>query len=96
MERKLAYAHDRDGNKVEGDIQKLVKAVQDGAWVRVLVNDEVRKFQYLFDAQLILLRNETVYAQNTSLVSVSEFEEGEKGAILRFKESCYTNHYSVW
>ena len=37
---KLAYAHNENDEKTEGDINKLISAVQNGQEVRVLVNDQ--------------------------------------------------------
>ncbi len=80
----LAYAHDQNGNPTFKDINTLINAVQNGHCIRVLIDRS--DLQYAFDAESLWIRNDIVYAQNTSSVSVT-FE----GDVLKFQDDSY--HY---
>ncbi|NER95061.1 MAG: hypothetical protein F6J86_14695 [Symploca sp. SIO1B1] len=67
---KLLYAHDQAGNCTAGDIQLLIKAIQNGHQVR-LVSCSQEDFNYAIDAEILWIRNNIVYAQNSSHISAS-------------------------
>lgn len=79
----LAYAHDKDGNPLEGDINVLINAVKNGQDVKIIMNDNQDEY-YSTEAENLWVKKGIVYAQNTSSVSV-EFQ----GKILRFQEDSY-------
>lgn len=79
---KLAYGHDKDGNRTAGNINTLIKAIENGQSVRI-VQGSGDSF-YATDAQCLWVRNKIVYAQNISHVSVI-FE----GDVLLFQDDSY-------
>ncbi|NEQ79416.1 MAG: hypothetical protein F6K26_03895 [Moorea sp. SIO2I5] len=78
----LAYAHDKTGQKIAGDINSLIEAIEAGHSVRVLM--EGNDLQYVTDAENLWIKNGIVYAQNTSHVSVTF-----QGDVLKFKDDSY-------
>ncbi|NEQ83514.1 MAG: hypothetical protein F6K26_25935 [Moorea sp. SIO2I5] len=78
----LAYAHDANGNRTAGDINDLINAVQNGSQVRVLMVHGNE--QYITYAENITIKNEIVYVQNNSHVSII-FE----GDVLKFQDDSY-------
>ena len=82
MSWTLAYAHDQSGNRIAGEERVLIAAVLDGQPVRVLMDSGDQ--QYVTDAQCLWVKNNNVYAQNTTHVSV-EFT----GNVLRFQDDSY-------
>jgi len=78
----LAYAHDKNGNKLAGDKDALIASVRNGQPVRVLLDSEDQ--QFLMDAEYLWVRYSNVYAQNNSSVSVSY-----NNTALEFQEDSY-------
>jgi uncharacterized protein YmfQ (DUF2313 family) len=81
-EWKLAYAHDKDGNRTAGDIETLIDAVKNGQAVRIVTGDQGE--YYSTEAENISVKNGVVHAQNNSHVSV-EYQ----GDVLRFQDDSY-------
>jgi hypothetical protein len=82
MSWELAYAHDANGNRLAGDKALLAESVRNGQPVRFLI--EYGDHVYVTDAQCLWVKSGTVYAQNTSHVSV-DFQ----GALLKFQNDAY-------
>jgi hypothetical protein len=98
---ELAYAHDPDGQHVEGSRAGLVEAIEHGAEVRVFIDYGDVPGCYK-DAQAIWIKGGHVYAQNTVTVSAaftSEYAWGDAASVdsgfeaagLRFLDDAY--HY---
>lgn len=83
----LVYANDSNGNAISGNIQKLINAVKMGKEVRFLIiareYDGVPHIS-VAEAETIWVRNNNVYAQNTSLIG-SSFQGDE----LPFNQPAY-------
>ena len=82
---KLAYSHNKDGEPITGDITTLINAVRQGCQVRLLI-DFPQKHEFQTEAQNLWIKNDIVYAQNTTQISV-----GFKGEVLAFtKDACHS------
>ena len=83
MSWELIYAHDSQGNKVSGDKNLLIESVRNGQSVRIVMEDEGGTL-YATDATGLHVKNNNVYAQNNSHVSL-EFQ----GDILKIQKDSY-------
>ena len=81
-EWKLAYAHDKDGNRTAGDVEALIDAIKNGQAVRMVFEDQ--DGYYSMEAEALWVRDGIVYAQNNSQVSASF-----QGKVLRFQDDSY-------
>lgn len=68
---QLLYAHDCGGEPTAGDLNLLIEAIRNGHRVRMLIEFKHKNQEYITEAENIWIKNNTVFAQNTSLVSVS-------------------------
>ncbi|MBI5563823.1 MAG: hypothetical protein HY870_02935 [Chloroflexi bacterium] len=78
----LAYAHDAQGVRTDGDLEALISAVTTGRAVRIVTGGPQE--YYSTDAGNLWVRNGIVYAQNASSVSVEYHDD-----LLLFKEDSY-------
>lgn len=69
----LAFAHDDFGRRTEGEKSHLIEAVRNGYPVRFLIFQE-DNCQYITDAQCLWVWKDNVYAQNSSQVSVDNYQ----------------------
>ncbi len=81
---KRLYENDEHGNKLSGDITKLIEAVGNGYPIRVKVIKGKDEFE-IFNAEWAFVQNGNVIAQNSS-----QFSMGRDG---RFFKSPY--HFAV-
>jgi hypothetical protein len=81
---KLLYSHDKNGIKISGEIESLIKAIHDGSSSRILLDDE-NGVQLATNAETLWIRKGIVYAQNSSHISV----QFDKKDILKFKDDSY-------
>ncbi|MGI9471894.1 MAG: hypothetical protein ACR2NZ_10200 [Rubripirellula sp.] len=82
----LAYAHDENGQRTEGEKADLIDAVRNGLPVRFLQCWE-DDMQYVADAQWLFVWKDNVYAQNTSHLSIDSFQATPEGARPVFPSS---------
>jgi hypothetical protein len=66
---KKLYENDHFGNKVSGDIEKLIEAVGNGYPIRVKIIKEKDTFE-IFDAEWVFVKDGNVIAQNSSQFSM--------------------------
>lgn len=66
---QLAYAHDKSGKRTAGNLNTLIKAVKNGAEVRLVVPDEYNHAEFITQADNVWVRDGNVYAQTTPMVS---------------------------
>src|SRR5689334_16190702 len=66
---KKLYENDNFGNKVSGDIEKLIEAVGNGYPIRVKIIKEKDTFE-IFDAEWVFVKDGNVIAQNSSQFSM--------------------------
>jgi hypothetical protein len=79
------YSHDQNGNPTFGDIGVLIGAIRNGNKVRMCIEFQSAVGQeYFTDAETIWVKNNIVYAQNTTHVS-TKFH----GNVLRFQDNAY-------
>jgi hypothetical protein len=78
----LAYAHDAQGVRTDGDLEALISAVTNGRMVRIVISDPQE--QYSTDAGNLWVRNGIVYAQNASSISVEYRDD-----LLLFQDDSY-------
>lgn len=70
---KKVYANDENGKPLMGDKQELIRAIEEGAEVRVmLVYPNVPNQEYFTPAENIWVKNGEVTIQNISQVSVND------------------------
>jgi hypothetical protein len=81
---KKLYENDEYGNKVSGDIKKLIEAVGNGYPIRVKIIKEKDTFE-IFNAEWTFVKDGNVIAQNSS-----QFSMGNDG---KFAKSPY--HFAV-
>jgi hypothetical protein len=78
----LAYAHDAQGVRTDGDLEALISAVTNGRMVRIVIGDPQE--YYSTDASNLWVRNGIVYAQNASSIS-AEYHD----SLLLFQDDSY-------
>jgi predicted PurR-regulated permease PerM len=65
---QLLYENDEHGNKITGDINKLIDAIGSAYPIRVKVYTGKDEFQ-MFEAEWVFVQVQSVLAQNTSQIS---------------------------
>ncbi len=85
---KLVYENDPEGNTINGDIDSLINAVQNGKELRVFTYTVEQ--QYITDAENIWIRNGIVYMQNSSNIGVSF-----KGERLFVQDDAYHWYFTI-
>jgi hypothetical protein len=78
----LAYAHDAQGVRTDGDLEALISAVINGRAVRIVIGG-LQEY-YSTDAGNLWVRNGIVYAQNASSISVDYHDN-----LLLFQDDSY-------
>lgn len=64
---RLVYNHDKQGNKISGDKQKLITLIKNGHPVRIVW--PIREnFHHMMDAGFITIMNEDVFAQANPII----------------------------
>ena len=74
---KRLYENDEHGNKIAGDIKKLIEAVGNGYPIRVKVIKGKDEFE-IFNAEWVFVQAENVIAQNSA-----QFSMGRDGKFLK-------------
>ena len=80
---RVVYAHDENGRATAGDINALIGAVENGQPVRMIMTLEGHE-PHIAEAEHLWIRGGGVYAQNTSLVSLSITE-----GVSRFQDDSF-------
>lgn len=84
---KLLYEHDGEGNKISGELPKLINAVEAAYQIRVKIYQQ--KWTEIMDVQWAFTEAGLVHALNTEQISLGPGSDGN----YRFFEDAY--HYYV-
>ena len=72
---QLLLEHDENGNRIDGDIQDLIKAVYEGYPIKIRIKRSENHFEVM-DAQWLFVDNNLVHASNTSQISIFKDKSG--------------------
>jgi hypothetical protein len=71
----LLYEHDEQGNSINGTVDRLIEAVNNGYPIKVRIHFP-KNTVHVIDAELLIIEDQMVYASNTSQISLTKNETG--------------------
>lgn len=71
---KLLYEHDSDGNRIEGNIADLIKAINAAYQIKVRIQQ--KQWSEVMDAQWLFVEDNLVHASNTTQISLGPGPNG--------------------
>ena len=87
---KFVYEHNKNGEAIKGNLKQLTENILNGCEVRVILNySESYQYQNGWNAQIVAVRNNHVFVQNNTELSVANIYDNKDGKF--FKENAY--HY---
>jgi hypothetical protein len=85
---ELLFEHDENGNRISGNIERLIEAVGKAYPVKIRIYREKNRFE-MMDAQWLLVANNIVHATNIDQISLTKDSAGN----YLYQDDAY--HYYV-